>query len=189
MNEKYKQTGGKIMTKKIFSLLTVLTVILLLASCGSMNKDRAAKGADRMQQEWVTEGAFGPDGVKGENRDASYSSAETGNEGGGRFHDVLFDYDKYTIREDARPILNSAASVLRENTEQDIVIEGHTDERGTNEYNLALGEKRARATMKYLRSLGVSPERMTITTFGEERPLCTSQNETCWQRNRRALLR
>jgi peptidoglycan-associated lipoprotein len=189
VNEKHKQTGGKIMTKKIISLLTVLTVILLLASCGSMNGNRTAKGSAEMQQEWVTERAAGPEGVKGESGDASYYSAETDDQGNVRFHDILFDYDKYTIREDARPILNSTASALQETTDRNIVIEGHTDERGTNEYNLALGEKRAKATMRYLRSLGVSPARMTIMTFGEERPVCTSQDETCWQRNRRALIR
>jgi peptidoglycan-associated lipoprotein len=189
VNEKHKRIGGKIMTKIIFSLLTVLTVILSLASCGSMNKNRTAKGAGGMEQEWVTEGRTGPEGVKWESGDASNYSMETDDEGNARFRDILFDYDKYTIRKDARPILNSAASVLSENTDRDIIIEGHTDERGTNEYNLALGEKRARATMKYLRSLGVSPERVTIMTFGEERPLCTSHNETCWQRNRRAFLR
>ena len=184
-----RKTGGKIMTKKIVSLFIMLSVTLLFASCGSMNKDKAAKGSGGMEQEWVTEGAFGSERAQGERGDASFAGADMDNEGGRLFNDILFDYDKYTIRKDARSILDTAASSLHENSEQNIIIEGHTDERGTSEYNLALGEKRAKATMKYLKSLGVSPGRMTIMTFGEEKPLCTSQNESCWQRNRRAYIR
>jgi peptidoglycan-associated lipoprotein len=100
--------------------------------------------------------------------------------------DIHFDFDKYDIRPDARPILDSIASWLRENEEVNIIIEGHCDERGTNEYNLALGEKRAKATRDYLVSLGVSPKRMSLITYGEEKPLCTEKNEACWQKNRRA---
>ncbi|MBI5407975.1 MAG: peptidoglycan-associated lipoprotein Pal [Nitrospirae bacterium] len=100
--------------------------------------------------------------------------------------DALFDFDKYNIREDARPVLDAAASQLKKNGQINIIIEGHCDERGTNEYNLALGEKRAKAAKDYLASLSVSPARMTVVTYGEERPLCTEHNETCWQGNRRA---
>ncbi|MHC4819558.1 MAG: OmpA family protein, partial [Planctomycetota bacterium] len=154
-----------------------------------MNKDKAAKSSGGMEREMVTEGELGSERVKVERGDASFYASKMDNEGDRLFNDILFDYDKYNIREDARYILDTAASVLNENGEQNIIIEGYTDERGTNEYNLALGEKRARATMKYLRSLGVSPARMTIMTFGEEKPLCTYDNESCWQRNRRALIK
>ena len=102
------------------------------------------------------------------------------------FQDVLFDYDKYDIRGEARPILDSVASFLNEEKDLNIALEGHCDERGTNEYNLALGEKRAKATKNYLVSLGTSPERITVVTYGEEKQLCTDQTETCWQQNRRA---
>lgn len=102
------------------------------------------------------------------------------------FQDVLFDYDKYNIRVDARPILDSAASFMNDEKDLKIAIEGHCDERGTNEYNLALGEKRAKATKAYLVSLGISPERLTIVTYGEEKQLCTDQTEACWQQNRRS---
>jgi peptidoglycan-associated lipoprotein len=100
--------------------------------------------------------------------------------------DVLFDYDKYNIRDDARPVLDNVASFLRKNGTINILIEGHCDERGTNEYNLALGEKRAKAAKDYLISLGVMPARLSIITYGEEKPLCTEHTETCWQKNRRA---
>ncbi len=102
------------------------------------------------------------------------------------FTDVLFDFDKYDIRPDARPILDAVAAFLNENTELNIIIEGHCDERGTNEYNLALGERRAKSAKNYLVSLGVAPSRIITITYGEEKPLCTQHNEACWQRNRRA---
>jgi peptidoglycan-associated lipoprotein len=102
------------------------------------------------------------------------------------FRDVLFDYDKYNIRADARPVLDDVASFLNRNKTLNIAIEGHCDERGTNEYNLALGEKRAKSTKDYLISLGVSPDRMIIITYGEEKPVCVDQTESCWQKNRRS---
>jgi len=100
--------------------------------------------------------------------------------------DALFDYDRYDIRADARPVLDSAASFLKKNMNLNVIIEGHCDERGTNEYNLALGEKRAKAVKNYLTSLGINPTRMTVMTYGEEKPACTEHNESCWQKNRRA---
>ncbi len=102
------------------------------------------------------------------------------------FSDIIFDYDRYDILPDARPVLDEIAAFLSENREINIVIEGHCDERGTNEYNLALGEKRAKSTKNYLVSLGVSPEKIIVITYGEEKPLCTWHDETCWQKNRRA---
>jgi peptidoglycan-associated lipoprotein len=100
--------------------------------------------------------------------------------------DILFDYDKYDIRADDRHKLDAIGTFLSEKKGINIVLEGHCDERGTNEYNLALGEKRAQATRDYLVSLGVSPDRIALVTFGEERPVCSEQTESCWQRNRRA---
>lgn len=102
------------------------------------------------------------------------------------FKDVLFDYDKHNIRESARPILDNVASFLNNHRKLNIIIEGYCDERGTNDYNLALGEKRAKATKNYIVSLGVSPSRMTTIAYGEEKPVCSQKNETCWQRNRRS---
>jgi peptidoglycan-associated lipoprotein len=102
------------------------------------------------------------------------------------FQDILFDYDKYDIRAEARPLLDSVASFLNDEKDLNIAIEGHCDERGTNEYNLALGEKRANSTKNYLVSLGITPDRITVVTYGEEKQLCVDQNEDCWQLNRRA---
>jgi peptidoglycan-associated lipoprotein len=99
---------------------------------------------------------------------------------------IHFDYDQYAIREDAKPVLETDAAWLKKFTSAKILIEGHCDERGTEEYNLALGERRAKAAMDYLGSLGVSSERIKIISYGKSQPLDNGHNETAWQKNRRA---
>jgi peptidoglycan-associated lipoprotein len=100
--------------------------------------------------------------------------------------DIHFDFDKYDIRPGDARTLDANAAWLKSNADQLVLIEGHCDERGTNEYNLALGERRAKATMNYLVSQGVQANRVTIISYGEERPVCTEHNEACWSKNRRA---
>ena len=99
--------------------------------------------------------------------------------------DAFFDYDQSAIRDDARPVLQSNADYLRRWTSTRVTIEGHADSRGTNEYNLALGDRRAAAVRDYLTDLGIPANRMLGATRGEESPQCTEQAEACWQRNRR----
>jgi len=99
--------------------------------------------------------------------------------------DVYFDFDKYDIRAGDAKILDANAGWLKANDTL-VLIEGHCDERGTNEYNLALGERRAKATMNYLVSQGIQANRITIISYGEERPVCTEHSESCWQKNRHA---
>jgi len=99
--------------------------------------------------------------------------------------DVFFDFDKYDIRPGDAKTLDANAAWLKTNADNLLLIEGHCDERGTNEYNLALGERRAKATMNYLVSQGVQANRITIISYGEERPVCTEKNESCWSKNRR----
>jgi peptidoglycan-associated lipoprotein len=100
--------------------------------------------------------------------------------------DVFFDFDKYDIRPADAKTLDTNASWLKSNPNHLVLIEGHCDERGTNEYNLALGERRAKSTMNYLVSQGVQANRITIISYGEERPQCTEKTEACWAKNRRA---
>jgi peptidoglycan-associated lipoprotein len=104
----------------------------------------------------------------------------------GLLGDVYFDFDKSDLRDDARARLSKNAEWLRAHPEFEVTIEGHCDERGTNAYNLALGQRRAAAAMDYLGSLGVAGSRMRTISYGEERPVCTESNESCWSRNRRA---
>lgn len=100
--------------------------------------------------------------------------------------DIYFDFDRYLIREDARATLSDNAAVLKGNAFKRVVIEGHCDERGTTDYNLALGEQRAEATKRYLAALGIDPSKIATVSYGKEKPFCTDHNEDCWQRNRRA---
>jgi peptidoglycan-associated lipoprotein len=100
--------------------------------------------------------------------------------------DIHFDFDKYDIRPSDAKTLDGNAGWLKSNPNHLVLIEGHCDERGTNEYNLALGERRAKSTMNYLVSQGVQASRITIISYGEERPLCNEHNEECWAKNRRA---
>ena len=99
--------------------------------------------------------------------------------------DVSFDYDMAAIREDQRAALQKNADYLRRWTSIRVTMEGHADSRGTNEYNLALGERRGAAVRDYLLGLGVAAERMTVISKGEESPLCTEETEPCYDRNRR----
>ena len=99
--------------------------------------------------------------------------------------DVNFDYDMSTIREDARPILQRNADYMRRWMSIKVTVEGHADQRGTNEYNLALGERRAAAVRDYLVSLGIAADRILAISKGEEQPLCTEMTEPCYAMNRR----
>lgn len=99
--------------------------------------------------------------------------------------DVLFELDEWSFGEDARAILQKNADWLRRWPSTRITVEGHCDDRGTGEYNLALGERRANAVKEYLGSLGVTPDRILAVSKGEESPVCSEANQNCWQRNRR----
>ena len=100
--------------------------------------------------------------------------------------DVFFDFDRYDVRAGDAKILDGNAAWLKSSDNNLVLIEGHCDERGTNEYNLALGERRAKSTMNYLVAQGIQANRITIISYGKERPVCSEKNESCWQKNRRA---
>ncbi len=100
--------------------------------------------------------------------------------------DAYFDYDKADVRSDARDALTQTAQFLRSYPQMKIVIEGHCDERGSTEYNLALGDRRAAAAKQFLTSLGISADRMETVSYGKERPFCSASTEECYQQNRRA---
>jgi len=106
--------------------------------------------------------------------------------------DAFFDYDMSEIRADGREALTKDAALLKQIFQQDpnftVIVEGHCDERGSAEYNLALGDRRATAAKDFLVQLGVPADRLKTISYGKERPQCTEENEQCWQRNRRAHL-
>jgi peptidoglycan-associated lipoprotein len=99
--------------------------------------------------------------------------------------DVYFDYDKADLSDRARASLQKNSEWMKKWTSTSVRVEGHADSRGTSEYNLALGERRAASVRDYLVSLGVAQNRLTIVSLGEEQPTCTDETETCWAQNRR----
>lgn len=100
--------------------------------------------------------------------------------------DVYFDYDESTLTDDTRDKLSRNADLLKSQPQFSVTIEGHADSRGTNEYNLALGERRANAVKDYMVSLGVPAGRLRTLSYGEERQVCSEDEESCWSQNRRA---
>ena len=126
---------------------------------------------------------LGEEGLEG----SSLTARQQGRDGSsGPLKDITFDYDSSELREDARTTLRDNAAWLQSNARATVEVEGHCDDRGTVEYNLALGAKRARVAKEYLVALGIADQRMTTISYGEELPLCYEAMESCWQQNRRA---
>jgi peptidoglycan-associated lipoprotein len=98
---------------------------------------------------------------------------------------IHFDFDKSNIRSDAEPILKDNAKWLTSNAGTKVTVEGHCDERGSVEYNIALGDRRANSAKNYMKNLGVAEGRMSTISYGKERPVCKEHNEKCWWQNRR----
>jgi peptidoglycan-associated lipoprotein len=115
---------------------------------------------------------------------------QTLNERLAKVEDAFFDYDKSTIRPDASTALKDDVAVIRDilaaYPSQKLLIEGHADERGSDEYNLALGDRRAQSVKDFLISMGIPEAQLQEISYGKERPVCSDQTEECWQRNRRA---
>ena len=105
--------------------------------------------------------------------------------GSGPLVEIYFDFDSYDLRAEARKTLQAHAAWLKANPPARVEIEGHCDERGTTEYNLALGAKRAKAARDYLLSLGIPPARVSTTSYGEELPACKEKTDDCYRKNRR----
>ena len=100
---------------------------------------------------------------------------------------LLFDYDSAKLDSSAKIMLDAQSRFLRANTDLNFIVEGHCDERGTREYNLALGEKRAQSVKNYLISLGISTERISTISYGKERPAVVGSNDGAWAQNRRSV--
>jgi peptidoglycan-associated lipoprotein len=169
------------MTRSI-RLAAVLMMAAALVSSG------CAKKKQRTLDE--TTSTYGQGGAGSESGLAAGSSLDRfkrglGPEEGGVLKDVHFAYDSYELDGTARDVLAANAEWLKDNPRARTEIEGHCDERGTVEYNLALGARRAKAVKDYLVTLGISGDRLSTISYGEELPLCREQSESCYARNRR----
>lgn len=120
--------------------------------------------------------------AKPEAKDESKERAAKGAEG---LQPIYFDFDKSFVRNDAKDVMKANAEWLKANPKVKVRIEGNCDERGTKEYNQALGQRRAASAKKYLTDLGISAKRISLISYGKEKPVCSEGNETCWQKNRR----
>jgi len=177
-----------------FALLLVVPGLLLTASCGKKKVQpeetmvtsqedeeaarRAAEEAERQRQireEELAESA---------RQEALQKEQQAREEFGG--DDVYFEYDSSVLTSDAQALLKVKAQWLQANPNERALIEGHCDERGSNEYNLALGDRRAESSKTFLINLGVSPSRLTTVSYGEERPVDTGKTEAAYAKNRRA---
>lgn len=188
----------KIMAKtvKMNKVLTVLTLTIIAVSfmflSGCQKKATRPEEASlpvAKEQTEPSQQQKGPEKIteqKVENvasRDAELRVAE-GKEG--MFKDILFDYDRYDVKESYKDELKAVSAWMMKNSSATLSIEGHCDDRGTNEYNLALGDRRAKAVKEFIVSLGVLSSRIESISYGEEKQICTEQNEECWAKNRRA---
>lgn len=162
--------------KKYLGILTLLTFAILVSGCGKKPVVEPEIG-DRGTS--TTTGDTGDKGNTGAGEDV-------GSEQLLNFVTIYFDFDKYNLREDAKSGLKNNYEVLRAQSDVRVQIEGHCDERGTVEYNLALGEKRARSAMEYLVSMGIARDRISMISYGKERPAAFGSNEDAWAKNRRA---
>ncbi|MFQ5827953.1 MAG: peptidoglycan-associated lipoprotein Pal, partial [Candidatus Methylomirabilia bacterium] len=128
--------------------------------------------------------ATGPDGARGTRGPSPHEFTSIPD-----VNDVHFAFDRYDIRPGDALVLDANARWIKANPNHLILVEGHADERGTNEYNLALGERRAKSAMSYLIAQGVPADSFRMISYGEERPACTDKNEGCWAQNRRGHFR
>jgi peptidoglycan-associated lipoprotein len=155
--------------------LIALSGVLVLAGCESKPKE-SADNAPPMASEPATSAPTSSI-VPGSAEDLRVNVGDT----------VHFDYDKYEILEADRAVLQRQAAWLGKYPSVRVTVEGHCDERGTREYNLALGARRANAVKEYLVSLGVSAGRLETISYGKERPMCTESSESCYAQNRRGV--
>jgi peptidoglycan-associated lipoprotein len=170
-------------------------LIMLVAGCAPSTADKAATAsppAGGSGSKAATSASQG-EGKRGSAKESttdqsSLSQLQEGksSDSAGPLKDVFYDFDSYNLRADARDILRANADWLKRNPAARVEIEGHCDERGTNEYNLALGAKRAQTAKDFLATLGIGADRLSTISYGEEIPVCKEASESCWQRNRRA---
>jgi len=151
--------------------------------------DRLAQEADNLRLE-RGKGEAAPSALEGDSKEQE--ATRRGSASSGNFiatkdlSDILFDYDQYLLTEEAQRILQKNAEWLRSRPRARILIEGHCDERGTVEYNLALGERRAQSVKDYLSNLGISSDRISTISYGKEKPFVAGHSEESWAQNRRA---
>jgi peptidoglycan-associated lipoprotein len=181
-------------------LLVLISILSLALLGGCCKKPVKAVEGETLVTEQIEETTVSPEEMSGmaevgigeteiqaEAVEAAPAFGETISEGrtSAPMHPVYFDFDRFNIRDDMKSVMEGNALFLLDHPEIMIEIQGNCDERGTNEYNLALGERRAKGAQAYLVNLGINPDRIETVSFGEEQPLDLGHNEEAWAKNRR----
>lgn|SRR5574341_171212 len=169
----------------LFLTGVILSSVLVLWGCPKQPEEAAMP---ETQQPAVEEARPAPSPSEMKVEEAKAEPAERSAAAAGGLQPVYFDFDRAFIRDDARSVMKANADWLKANPRVKIKIEGNCDERGTIEYNQALGQRRAAAAKKYLTDLGVSGSRISLISYGKEKQVCNESNEDCWQKNRRGDL-
>ena len=175
-------------TQRILMLIVVLCLALILASCAKQRTEPLPPGATKVEVkedpvDWGKQHAkSGPSEEELRAQQMAQAKRELSNV-------IYFDFDSSALSERSREVLSAKADILKRYSSLTLVVEGYCDERGTVEYNLALGERRARVAYDYLVILGVSPDRLSIVSFGEENPAVVGSTEEAWAQNRRDQFR
>ena len=172
--------------------IILISILMLTVSCVSNKGAKQSKSILETEEGQIAEGQIAEDQIaEGVLEESEVSAAEfkevseRASELTSIFTDINFDYDSFALEHEAIAVLDRIAETLLNKTALQIMIEGHCDDRGTNEYNLALGQRRAESAKKYLLQLGVSPKRIFTISYGEEKPLNPNQDEEAWAENRR----
>ncbi len=166
-----------------FRTLSLFAAVLLLAACETPSEQTGTASGEGAagKSASVDRGSAATTGTTAAKRPLStILTVDVGDR-------VFFDFDKYSLKAKARQTLERQATFLKNNAGVKVVLQGHADERGTREYNLALGERRANSAKDYLIALGINPNRITIISYGKERPAVAGSNEAAWSQNRRAV--
>ena len=166
----------------VYKLLVSAFLVLFVAACATKPKDAAdSSGSGSSSSDSSVEGSIsetaGSGIVKGSQEDLIVNVGDR----------VFFGYDSSDLDSDALELLQDQVAWLKQNSNVSVTIEGHCDERGTREYNLALGEKRAQAVKNYLIGLGINPDRVSTVSYGKERPAVVGSNDGAWAQNRRSV--
>jgi peptidoglycan-associated lipoprotein len=171
------------MEKMLVALVCVVAATALMTS-GCSGKKKGAVGPNG--EDLGATGGIGDEGLAGGGSMAQFEQTGTVT-GGGVYRDIAFNYDSFQLDQTAMDAVRANASLLQSNGHR-VEIEGHCDERGTSEYNLALGAKRARSVKDALVGLGITADRLDTVSYGEELPLCRESTESCYAQNRRGHL-
>ena len=179
------------MNKKFFLAAACLLAAFAFTGCSTTGSEDGSSGTlveDASGMGGDVQVGLDPDGAVTVTGADGYGSNFNGPEALRENNTIYFNYDSDQIHDNYVGVMQAHAKYLRENPDAHIIIEGHTDERGTPEYNIALGERRARAVARYMQNLGVDVNQLSIVSYGEEKPLVVGHNENAWAKNRRAVI-